>query len=112
MAIHCCDGATAVCDDGVPLPAERRKLDSCGLALAGAAGALAHPLVAGGSLLLQTTGKRCQWPLCFNATCAACCSAARIKASEPLTTGQEVHARHELLAQVTPHQLINSFCAH
>lgn len=64
MAIHCCDGATAVCDDGVPLPAERRKLDSCGLALAGAAGALAHPLVAGGSLLLQTTGKRHQWQLC------------------------------------------------
>ncbi|KAL4435652.1 hypothetical protein ABPG77_002615 [Micractinium sp. CCAP 211/92] len=56
MATHCCDDATAVCDDGVPLPAERRKLDSCGLALAGAAGALAHPLIAGGSLLVQTTG--------------------------------------------------------
>ncbi|KAL4425289.1 hypothetical protein ABPG75_009305 [Micractinium tetrahymenae] len=45
-----------VCDDGLPLPTEQRQLERCGASLAAAAGALARPLVAGGALLVQTTG--------------------------------------------------------
>lgn len=54
-----CANGTAVCDDGVPLPLERRQLERGGVALAAAAGALAHPLIADGVLLVQTTG--CRW---------------------------------------------------
>lgn len=58
-AVFFCANGTAVCDDGVPLPLERRQLERGGVALAAAAGALAHPLIADGVLLVQTTG--CRW---------------------------------------------------